>query len=123
MNTNLDDISFTLNRLERDVELKVFFADDDLEGYNVIAPLCINSEWRPDSTPEEVVYRIDRFISAIKRTHIRQKGKSNISSYQATLLQSIRENESIIITSADKNLGPVAVDTTIIFVQPSTNIY
>ena len=112
MNTNLDDIGFTLKRLERDVQLKVFFADDDLEGNNVIEPLRINSEWVPDSTPEDVKRRIESFASAIKRTHNRRKGKSNISSYQATLLQSIRENESIIITSADKNLGPVAVDTT-----------
>jgi hypothetical protein len=36
----------------------------------------------------------------------------NITSFQAGILQSIRSNESIIITHADKNLGPVGVDTT-----------
>ena len=36
----------------------------------------------------------------------------NITKFQATILQSIFDNENIIIALADKNLGPVGVDTT-----------
>ena len=60
---------------------------------------------------EEVVQRLDHFESAIWSYHISRRGIPNISRYQATLLQSIRSNEDIIVINADKNLGPVAIDT------------
>jgi hypothetical protein len=40
-----------------------------------------------------------------------QRGKSNLTKFQASILQQIRGNPNIIIAHADKNLGPVGVDT------------
>ncbi len=40
-----------------------------------------------------------------------QRGKFNITSFHATILQQIRSNQDIIIAHANKNLGPVGVDT------------
>ena len=40
-----------------------------------------------------------------------QRGKSNLTKFQANILQQIRSNQDIIIAHADKNLGPVGVDT------------
>ena len=34
--------------------LKVVFADDELNGIDYIEPLCINSMWEPDSIPIDV---------------------------------------------------------------------
>ena len=55
---------------------------------------------------------MDGFVEGAFMRHFRPpNGKSNITKFQATILQSIRENENIIIAHADKNLGPVGVDT------------
>ena len=66
--------------------------------------------------PNEVNYNITRrignFEGAIRRQFTSRKGKSNITKFQASILQSIRGNENIIIAHADTNLGPVGVDTT-----------
>ena len=105
------EIKDTLQRFDREMRLKVFFTDPDLEN-DYIEPLRVNSEWTPESIPLEIIQRISNFSDAVRRTHIPRRGIANISSYQARLLQSIRENEKIIIMHADKNLGPVAVDTT-----------
>jgi hypothetical protein len=35
----------------------------------------------------------------------------NLTKFQASILQQIRSNPNIIIAHADKNLGPVSVDT------------
>jgi len=37
--------------------------------------------------------------------------KPNLTKFQARILQEIRSNKHIIIAHADKNLGPVGVDT------------
>jgi hypothetical protein len=39
------------------------------------------------------------------------RGRSNLTKFQAKILQDIRSNENIIIAHADKNLGPVGVNT------------
>jgi hypothetical protein len=96
--------------LEQYERLKIFYTDPDLEGGD-IEPLRINSEWTPKSIPQEITRRIDDFSNAICRTYIPRRGISNISSHQAQVLQSICENENIVILHADKNLGPAAFDT------------
>ena len=105
------EIKDTLQRFDREMRLKIFFSDPDLEN-DKIEPLRINSEWTPELIPLETIQRISNFSDAVRHTHIPRRGILNISSYQARLLQSIHENEKIVIMHADKNLGPVAVDTT-----------
>jgi hypothetical protein len=38
-------------------------------------------------------------------------GKSNLTKFQASILQQIHSNPNIIIAHADKNLGPLGIDT------------
>ena len=67
--------------------------------------------WKPDQPPHKITQRIGEFEGAIERNFRPQRGKSNLTKFQANILQQIRSNQDIIIAHADKNLGPVGVDT------------
>lgn len=68
--------------------------------------------WEPDNIPKEIMLQIDKFCSATQRNFISCNGRSNISKFQASTLESIQKNENVVICHADKNLGPVGVNTT-----------
>ena len=108
-----DDIDEAIKRFNRDFYLKVFFADDEYtsEDDEPIEKLRINSKWTPDQPPYAITRRIGNFESAIFRNFKPKHGKSNLTKFQARILQEIRSNENIIIAHADKNLGPVGVNT------------
>ncbi len=67
--------------------------------------------WKPDQPPHKITQRIGEFEQAIERNFRPQRGKSNLTKFQANILQEIRSNQDIIIAHADKNLGPVGVNT------------
>ena len=104
-----NDIDETTKRFIRDLYLKVHFAEDDDEE-DTISPLRVNSEWMPNDIPDEVRKRTIKFVDEVYRHFPSRKGKSNITKFQATILESIRSNENIMVIQADKNLGPVGVD-------------
>jgi hypothetical protein len=108
-----DDVDEAIKRFDRDFYLKVFFADseDDSDDEDPIEKLRINSVWKPDQPPHKITQRIGEFEGAIERNFRPQRGKSNLTKFQANILQQIRSNQDIIIAHADKNLGPVGVDT------------
>ena len=107
------DVDEAIKRFDRDFYLKVFFADsdDDSDDEDPIEKLRINSMWKPDQPPHKITQRIGDFEGAIERNFHPQRGKSNLTKFQANILQQIRSNQDIIIAHADKNLGPVGVDT------------
>ena len=107
------DVDEAIKRFDRDFYLKVFFADsdDDSDDEDPIEKLRINSVWKPDQPPHKITQRIGDFEGAIERNFRPQRGKSNLTKFQANILQQIRSNQDIIIAHADKNLGPVGVDT------------
>ena len=109
-----DDVDEAIKRFDRDFYLKVFFADsddDDDDDEDPIEKLRVNSVWKPDQPPHKITQRIGEFEHAIDRNFRPQRGKSNLTKFQANILQDIRSNQDIIIAHADKNLGPVGVDT------------
>ena len=108
-----EDVDEAIKRFDRDFYLKVFFADsdDDSDDEDPIEKLRINSVWKPDQPPHKITQRIGDFEGAIERNFRPQRGKSNLTKFQANILQQIRSNQDIIIAHADKNLGPVGVDT------------
>ena len=109
-----DDVDEAIKQFDRDFYLKVFFADsddDDDDDENPIEKLRVNSVWKPDQPPHKITQRIEEFEHAIDRNFRPQRGKSNLTKFQANILQDIRSNQDIIIAHADKNLGPVGVDT------------
>jgi len=109
-----DDVDEAIKRFDRDFYLKVFFADsddDDDDDEDPIEKLRVNSVWKPDQPPHKITQRIGEFEHAIDRNFRPQRGKSNLTKFQANILQDIRSNQDIIIAHADKNLGPVGIDT------------
>ena len=65
----------------------------------------------PTEIPNNIASQVGNFEWAFTRHFCPRNGKSNMTKFQATILQFIRENENVIIAHADKNLGPVGVDT------------
>jgi hypothetical protein len=108
-----NNVGKAIKRFDRDFYLKVFFANDDenSDDEEPIEKLQINSVWKPDQPPHKITQRIGDFEGAIERNFRPQCGKSNLTKFQATILQQIRSNQDIIIAHANKNLGPVGIDT------------
>ena len=67
--------------------------------------------WKPNQPPHKITKCIEDFEGAIARNFRAQCGKSNLTKFQATILQQIHSNQDIIIAHANKNLGPVGIDT------------
>jgi hypothetical protein len=102
------DVAPSLDRIERDIGLRTFFAGRDQE--KEIPKLREKSTWRPPVPPQQVDYRINNFLKGLKNILHRRTGKQNLTTQQRQLLKSLQENESVIIANADKNLGPVGID-------------
>ena len=102
------DIAPSLDRIERDIGLKTFFAGREQE--KEIPKLRAKSTWRPPLPPRQVDYRMNSFLKGLKALFRRRAGKYNLTPHQRQLLTSLQENKSIIIANADKNLGPVGID-------------
>ena len=107
------DVDEAIKRFDTDFYLKVFFAesDDEDDDEDPIEKLRVNSVWKPDQPPHKITQCIGEFEQAIERNFRPQRGKSNLTKFQANILQEIRSNQDNIIAHADKNLGPVGVDT------------
>lgn len=103
------DTSFA--RLDRDIGLKTFFAgaEDDYTYTNT--NMRLKSTWRAPLLPSEIDSRIHRFTTSILRHFTQKPHKPNITPFQRRLLKQLQDNKEVIITSADKGLGPVAIDT------------
>ncbi len=108
-----DDVDEAIKQFNQDFYLKVFFADDDKTPDNVetIEKLKVNSSWIPDQPPFRITQRLGNFKMAIAKNFPPIRGRSNLTKFQAKILQDIRSNENIIIAHANKNLGSVGVNT------------
>ncbi len=65
----------------------------------------------PDQPPFDITLHLGNFEGAITRNFQPRHGKSNLSKFQAEIIQQICNNKDIIIAHAGKNLGPVGLDT------------
>jgi hypothetical protein len=107
-----DDVNKAIKRFNRNFYLKVHFADDDSDkDEEAVEKLQVNSTWKPDHPPHKITQKLGQFEGAISRLLRPQRGKSNLTKFQASILQQICGNPNIIIAHADKNLGPVGVNT------------
>jgi len=108
-----DNINKAMRRFTRDAYLKVFFADKEAtdEGDEEIKKLHVNSKWMPTEVPNNNASWVGNFEGAFTRHFRSCNGKSNMTKFQGTILQSICENKIVIIAHVDKNLGPIGVDT------------
>jgi hypothetical protein len=108
-----DDVDESVKQFDRDFYLKVFFPnyDANLDNKEPIKKLQVNSVWKPDQLPHKITKCIGDFEGAIARNFRPQRRKSNLTKFQATILQQICSNQDIMIAHVNKNLGPVGVDT------------
>jgi hypothetical protein len=107
-----DDVDKAIKQFDRDFYLKVFFADDNntSDDGEPIKKLRVTSKWMPDQPPFKITQLLGNFEGAIQRNFCPKCRKSNLTKFQARILQEIRSNKHIIIAHANKNLGPVGVD-------------
>jgi hypothetical protein len=108
-----DDVGKAIKQFDRDFYLKVFFADNNntSDDEEPIKKLRVTSNWMPDQPPFKITQWLGNFEGAMQRNFRPKHGKSNLTKFQAQILQEICRNKHIIIAHADKNLGPVDVDT------------
>lgn len=111
--TGSKSIDDATDRLERDVDLKIFFAgedkNDDEDEYH--PKLYDKSIWRPHPKyiPVTVNTRLHRFHQRLLALFTKRRSRSNLRPSQLKLLQSIRADKNVLIVNADKGLGPCAV--------------
>ena len=108
--SNNKEISQAFDRLERNIGCKSYFAgaidDKDFKS----TKLRVSSSWQPPLPPLEVDSRLQAFDKGLKQLFTPRKVKDNLSPFHRSLLSTITKNDNIIIASADKGLGPVAVE-------------
>jgi hypothetical protein len=101
------------DHFEHDIGLKVHFAgDDDNYGLKKIQKLRIKSTWRAPLPPGQIDLRIRKLSREIKHLLLRKQGKPNLNMFQKNMLRKICGNHDVIITHANKGLGPVGIKTT-----------
>jgi hypothetical protein len=108
-----DDVNKSIKQFDHDFYLKVFFANDDntSDDEEPIEKLRVTSKWMPDQPPFKITQQLGNFEGAMQQNFCPKRGKSNLTKFQARILQEICSNKHIIFARAHKNLGPVGVDT------------
>jgi hypothetical protein len=108
-----DDIDKAIKQFDRDFYLKVFFANNNntSDDEEPIKKLRVTSQWMPDQPPFKITQQLENFEGAMQWKFCPKCRKSNLTKFQAQILQEIRSNKHTIIAHADKNFGPVGIDT------------
>ncbi len=107
-------LDVSLSRFERDIGLKVFFSGDPTDSYDTSSntnTLRIKSIWRAPFPPQEIDTRIEHFCRAIRNSFVPTVVKLNLTPLEQKTLREIKNNPEITIAAADKNLGPVGINT------------
>lgn len=104
------DTEEIFTRLERDIYLKYYFADNPLDS--VPPPLRLKSHWWPpfNEISQEVVDRVCSFIRDVRPLFTPVRGRSNLLPFQRRLLTWLRSQSDFIIAKTDKGLGPCAIE-------------
>ena len=78
-----------MRRFTRNTYLKVFFANKEKanEGEGEFELLRMNSKWMPTEIPNNIASQIGNFEGSFTRHFCPRNGKSNITKFQAAILQ------------------------------------
>ncbi len=99
-------------RLERDIQLKAFFAHHPTTDISTTTPkLYVKSLWSPPPTeiPPWVDARLSNFFTSLRQKFQRRKATPNLLPFQRTTMQTLRNNQNLLFPDTDKGLGPCAV--------------
>ena len=108
-----DNIQAMCNRFNRDFRTKVMFCDATDGDWNPNQLYCRSQNWDPDadSIPLEPKARLSQFIKTIRNRFCPNKlSHSNLSAFQLTTLQTLRQNPNFVVFPSDKNLGPCIIE-------------
>ena len=96
-------------RFRRDLHTRIFFAGSPPLPEN---RLFIRSNWHPPSenVPIEFRARVTHFILTAKKLFNRKRHPSNLLPNQRLALNTLRQNNELIIWKTDKNLGPAIIE-------------
>ena len=110
--TPKNDIERTLERLQRDIRLKHYYAGENMDDETYIPNLYLPSKWKPPKCPPEMEQMLERFAEEVskERAILPKKQHSNINQAQHNLLRQMKKHPDFIIWPADKNLGPVIIE-------------
>ena len=102
-----DEILESMDRLKRDVHLKIFF--DGVKNDKPRSKVYVKSDWRPDiqDIPQFMDTRLERFSKALAWEFCRRKVASNLIPYQEEIFKHLRTRHGIVIANSDKGLGPL----------------
>jgi hypothetical protein len=102
-------IKDALDRLQRDLYLKVYFA-----GQQELTPtkLFVRSDWQPpmNAIPSELKARMKLFRRKITTLFRPVRSPANLIPHQQYLLDKLQSSEDTLVVRTDKNLGPALVD-------------
>jgi hypothetical protein len=88
--------------------LKIFFAgQNDEDNYPTLRAKSI---WQPPLPPQRIGLWVTSFIKNLQGLFARRRSAKNLTPQQHCLLADMRENKTILIASANKNLGPVVIE-------------
>ena len=107
-----ENLATTTTRLERNVQLKVFFAHHTTTNISTTTPkLYVKSLWMPPPTkiPPWVDTRLSNFFTSLRAKFNRHKAIPKLLPYQRSTLQSLQNNPDLLFPDTDKGLGPCAV--------------
>ena len=112
--TGIKEMNENLFRFRRDLYRATFWGDEEEKTAAPVQQpkVKLPSEWTPSESeiPTEVSIRVLRFFNELEKLYSKRAARSNLRPYELKLLKRLQEDVSIIIASADKGLGPVAVE-------------
>ena len=104
----------SLTRLNRDLDIRMFFAGDKIEDNDDFdSAMHIKSDWTPPTygINQELQERFKQFTLRMKPLFKKRKGKSNLLKHQRTTLRNLQQRKDLMIVQCDKNLGPAVIET------------
>jgi hypothetical protein len=111
--TSEHSIQQSIDRFERDIQVKAFFAGEEINDDNIgTSKLFVRSNWLPpsDSFTKDFYQRLQAFRNAVCPHFAKRKCKSNLSPPQQRLLNEFKRDHSIITVNTDKGLGIARIE-------------
>ena len=96
-------------QFERDLNLKVYLAGDDLVNLPK-SKLYVKSTFCLPQPPLKIDSRLQKFELEIRKVFREKKGSKTFTNFQSKLFENLRANDSIVHALADKGLGPVKIE-------------
>ena len=105
--------SHSLDRLERSLHLKFFFAGRNLQESNYNPRIYISSGWTPPNFTwpgAQLNPRLKDLAARMKQLFRPRPGITNLLPHQSRALEQLQNNPNLLVVPTDKNLGPAIIE-------------